>query len=158
MKRRQEADQIDAPAIYLLIYGLQRYRMLRRREDDFGFSADDEDKLQDPDKQFAELLREGPGLGIHTITWVDTCASIERTLGRQAISEFDNRVLFQMSAADSSNLIDSPAANKLGFYRALLYSEERGVGEKFRPYAVPQKSWLTQVRDQFNNRATPPSS
>ena len=71
---------------------------------------------------------------------------------------FDNRVLFQISAADSSNLIDSPAANKLGFYRALLYSEERGVGEKFRPYAVPQKSWLEEVRAQLKKKATPPSS
>jgi hypothetical protein len=59
--------------------------------------------------------------------------------------EFDHRVLFQMSATDSSNLIDSPAANKLGFYRALAYSEEQGVIEKFRPYALPPADWLQQV-------------
>jgi hypothetical protein len=50
-----------------------------------------------------------------------------------------------MSAADSSNLIDSPAANKLGFYRALAYSEEQGVMEKFRPYALPEAQWLKSI-------------
>ena len=47
-----------------------------------------------------------------------------------------------MSAADSSALIDSPAANKLGLYRALAYSEEQGVMEKFRPYGLPSVEWL----------------
>jgi hypothetical protein len=55
-------------------------------------------------------------------------------------------VLFQMSAADSSNLIDSPEANRLGFYRALLYSEEHGRIEKFRPYAPGAPDWLAQVQ------------
>jgi hypothetical protein len=50
-----------------------------------------------------------------------------------------------MSAADSSNLIDSPMANKLGFHRALVFSEELGVMEKFRPYALPPKAWLETI-------------
>jgi hypothetical protein len=54
-----------------------------------------------------------------------------------------------MSAADSSNLIDSPAANKLGFHRALAYSEEQGVVEKFRPYGLPAREWLEQVGDHL---------
>ena len=60
--------------------------------------------------------------------------------------EFDNRILFQMSANDSSNLIDSPAANKLGFNRALIYSEEQGVMEKFRPYAPPPVQWIDLLK------------
>ena len=67
--------------------------------------------------------------------------------------EFDNRILFQMSATDSSNLIDSPAANKLGLYRALAYSEEQGTMEKFRPYAVPDKEWLEGVKARLDARA-----
>ncbi len=146
LKARQESDDPRAPAIYVLVYALQRYRMLRRREDDFSFSSDEEGKAPNPDKQFAELLREGPPLGLHVLTWADTPASLERTLDRQSMGEFDNRILFQMSAADSSNLIDSPIANKLGFYRALFYSEEQGLLEKFRPYALPDEAWLEQVR------------
>jgi hypothetical protein len=67
--------------------------------------------------------------------------------------EFDNRILFQMSANDSSNLIDSPLANKLGFHRALAYSEEQGIMEKFRPYALPAKDWLEQVASRLRARS-----
>ena len=83
------------------------------------------------------------------LTWADTPIAVERTLDRGAMREFDNRVLFQMSAADSSNLIDSPAANKLGFHRALHYSEEQGLMEKFRPYAPPTAEWLAEVKERF---------
>jgi hypothetical protein len=40
-------------------------RAQKRREP--NFSASDEEKKPQPDKQFAELLREGPPLGIHLI-------------------------------------------------------------------------------------------
>jgi DNA segregation ATPase FtsK/SpoIIIE, S-DNA-T family len=152
-QRRVDADEPDLPAIYVFIYGLQRYRMLRRSEDQFSFSAGEEDKAVAADKSFAELLREGPPVGVHVIAWADTLATLERTLDRQALGEFDNRVLFQMSAADSSNLIDTPEANKLGFYRAMLYSEEHGRVEKFRPYAVFDAGWLEQTRDSFRRKA-----
>ena len=57
------------------------------------------------------------------------------------------RVLFQMSAADSSTLIDIPAASKLGVHRALFYSEDRGQPEKFRPYGLPSEEWLAWVKE-----------
>jgi len=135
-----------------MIYGLQRYRMLRKSEESFSFSADETEKKPQPDKLFTDILREGPALGIHVLAWVDTTASIDRTLDRGSMREFDHRILFQMSAADSSNLIDSPAGNKLGFHRALAYSEELGVMEKFRPYALPGKEWLEKVRNSLAAR------
>jgi S-DNA-T family DNA segregation ATPase FtsK/SpoIIIE len=137
--RRRESDT-PGPSIYVVIYGLQRYRILRK-SDDFAFSAGDE-KAVSPDKLFVDMIREGPAEGIHTLAWADTPGSIDRTLDRTSMREFDNRVLFQMSAADSSNLIDSPMANKLGMNRALIYSEEQGLMEKFRPYALPPKEWI----------------
>ncbi|MCZ6681708.1 MAG: FtsK/SpoIIIE domain-containing protein, partial [Planctomycetota bacterium] len=152
--QRLEADRTDAHAVYLLIFGLQRYRMLRRSEDDFSFSRDEAGKPPNPDKLFAELLREGPPFGLHVMTWCDTPISLERTLDRQSLREFDNRVLFQMSATDSSNLIDSPAANQLGFYRALFCSEEEGVLEKFRPYAFMDRQWLDSLKDRFARKGS----
>ncbi len=143
--RGQKAAGGGQQAVYVFIHGLQRYRALRKSEDGFSFSMDDGEKPAQPDKQFAEILREGPPLGVHVVCWCDTPASVERTLDRSSLREFDNRVLFQMSAGDSSNLIDSPAANKLGFYRALAFSEEQGVMEKFRPYALPTETWLDEV-------------
>jgi S-DNA-T family DNA segregation ATPase FtsK/SpoIIIE len=153
MQRRQSVDLGEVPSIYLLVYGLQRYRSLRKSEDSFGgFSMGDEPKKADPGKQFSDLLREGPALGMHTMAWCDTPASVERTLDRTMMRELDNRVLFQMSANDSSNLIDSPAANKLGANRALAYSEEQGVMEKFRPYGLPAKEWLDEAKRKLASR------
>jgi hypothetical protein len=146
MQRRQSGGGANPPPVFVIIYGLQRYRALRKSEESFSFGSGDEEKKPQADKQFADLLREGPALGMHVLAWCDTPASVERTLERTSLREFDNRVLFQMSAADSSNLIDSPLANKLGQNRALLYSEEQGVTEKFRPYALPARAWLEQVK------------
>jgi hypothetical protein len=145
LQKRQDAEPVPRE-IFLFVYGLQRYRILRKSEETYSFSSSDEEKKPDPGKQFADLLRDGPALGLHTIVWADTPANIDRTLDRNAMREFDYRVLFQMSANDSSNLIDSPAANKLGANRALVYSEEQGTMEKFRPYAVADGEWLGRVK------------
>ncbi len=145
LKRRQDDTAGNAPSIFVFILGLQRYRVLRKSEESFGFGGGDEQAAPDPGKQFAELLTEGPAVGIHVLAWVDTMVSAERAINRNLMREFDNRILFQMSAADSSNLIDSPAANRLGACRALAYSEEQGTLEKFRPYAMPDAAFLTEA-------------
>jgi S-DNA-T family DNA segregation ATPase FtsK/SpoIIIE len=77
---------------------------------------------------------------------------MNRTLDRQGMKEFENRILFQMSANDSSTLIDTPAASKLGENRALYYSEEENRIEKFRPYGVPERAWLEAVKQKFAAR------
>lgn len=152
LARRNSEGGANPPPIYLLFYGLQRYRALRKSEDSgFSFGSGDEEKKPQADKQFADILRDGPPAGMHTLAWCDTAAALDRTLDRGAMREFDNRILFQMSANDSSNLIDSPTGNKLGSYRALLYSEEQGVMEKFRPYALPGPKWLAYVQQQLKN-------
>ncbi|MGC8553317.1 MAG: FtsK/SpoIIIE domain-containing protein [Phycisphaerae bacterium] len=143
--RRLESPEASAVDRFIIIYGLQRYRMLRKSEDDFSFSSGGEEKKADPAKDLVSLLRDGPAVGVHVLAWVDTLASQERTFERGTMREFDYRILFQMSAADSSSLIDSPAANKLGFYRALACSEEQGGTEKFRPYFLPDAHWRTRL-------------
>lgn len=143
--RQQTHHASDTPAIYLLIYGLQRFRMLRQ-EEDYGFSSSsDGDESPKPEKQFGTILREGPHLGIHTLTWCDTVNNLNRALDRQGLKEFEIRVLFQMGSTDSSNLIDSPLASKLGLHRALFFSEEQGYVEKFRPYALPDEGWIREA-------------
>ena len=89
---------------------------------------------------------------MHTLIWCDTLNNLQRTLDRQAMRELSLRVAFQMSVADSSNLIDSPLASKLGLHRALFYSEEEGRLEKFRPYGLPAETWLRRVQEQWANR------
>jgi pimeloyl-ACP methyl ester carboxylesterase len=154
-QQRVQAQQHDGPAVFLIVYGLQRYRVLRRNDDALGFSLEDKAEPR-PDAQFSELLREGPSVGIHVLAWADTLSTLERIVDRQTLREFDHRVLFQMSAADSSNLIDSPVANQLGLHRAMLFSEEQGGLEKFRPYDALQDDWLTYVRSKLTGAAGAP--
>ncbi len=126
-----------------------------KSDDDFGYSRYDEDKPIPPAKLFSDILRDGPPVGIHTIIWCDSVNNMNRTLDRQGMKEFENRILFQMSANDSSTLIDTPAGSKLGENRALYYSEEANRIEKFRPYGVPEAEWLDEVKKRFTSRPVP---
>lgn len=147
VNRRQAANDFEAPPIFLFIYGLQRLRDLRRQEDDFGFGRDD--KPVSPAQQFGTIIKEGPGVGVYTVVWCDSLNNVNRALDRQGLREFEMKVLFQMSVTDSSVLIDSPAASKLGMHHALFYMEERGHPEKFRPYGLPAPEWLAEVKEQL---------
>ena len=155
--RRQTDGSAGAGAgeIYLVIYDLQRFRDLRKAEDDFSFSRTEE--KPNPGKQLPTILREGPALGIHVLVWCDSLNNFQRTFERSLMREFESRVLFQMSQNDSSNLIDSPIAGRLGAHRALLFSEEQGKLEKFRPYSLPDAEWLAQLRKRLTAKreATP---
>ncbi len=145
LERRRAGDLTDEPAIYVFVYGLQRFRDLRRDEDDFGFSMSDDDAPPKPAKQFAELFRDGPTFGMHVVCWCDTAGNLMRTIDRPALREFEHRVLFQMSSTDSTNLIDNAMASRLGMHRAIYFNEERGSIEKFRPYATPTREGLGEL-------------
>ena len=148
LDRRMQAESAGstttAAPCFLVIHGLHRYRVLRRPENEFDFSGSG-DGAPAPDKLLARLLREGPALGLHVVAWCDNVANLQRTLDRQTQREFDLRVLFQMSQADSAALIDAPIAGLIGQNRALFASEEQGLVEKFRPYAPPDPEWLAQA-------------
>ena len=154
VERRQKDSPPDVPNIYLVIYDIQRFRDLRKSDDEFGFSSryGEEEKAAPPSKLFGNILKDGPALGVHTIVWCDSLNNLNRTFDRNALREFEMRVLFQMSANDSSTLIDSPAASKLGANRALYFSEEEGRLEKFRPYGLPSDEWIGKVRKQLSSR------
>jgi hypothetical protein len=145
LARRELAGDEDAPPVYLVIFNGGRFRDLRRGEDDFSFSMNRE-KGPSPDKQWAEILRNGPAWGIHTLLWCDSYNNVSRMLDRMALREFEMRVAFQMSAADSSSLLDNPAATRLRQHRGLFASEDLGTIEKFRPYGIPTDAWLDVVK------------
>ncbi|MBX3436632.1 MAG: hypothetical protein KF861_04010 [Planctomycetaceae bacterium] len=151
-RRRDTALGEGHVPLFLLIAGVSKFRDLRKSDDDFslsGFGASSEDAAPATGRMFADLLAEGPPLGMHTLLWADSYSNVDRWLSRQSLREFELRVAFPMNAADSSNLIDSPAASRLGVHRALLYREETGAAAKFRPYGLPTPAWLDTVRDVF---------
>src|SRR5262249_12356466 len=56
VERRQSSGEPGA-AVFVIVYGLQKLRELRRGEDDFGFSRGSAERPPDPSKQFAAILR-----------------------------------------------------------------------------------------------------
>jgi hypothetical protein len=148
--RRRQEEGGDGPEIFLVIHDLARFRDLRRREDEFSFSKREDESS--PADHLDAILREGAGVGVHVITWCDTVNNLNRHFAHQALREFEMRVLFQMSPADSGQMLDSPAASKLGPHRALFYSEEQNRLEKFRPYGFPSEEWLQRVAEQSRRR------
>ncbi|MCB1203990.1 MAG: ATP-binding protein [Verrucomicrobiae bacterium] len=126
--------------VVLFIPNLHRHRKLRH-EEDFSFSLDADAEAK-PSDSLQEIILEGPPWGYHLVTSVDSYNNVTRTLGRKAAGEFEKKVLFQMSAADSASLIDSGKASELGLNRALLYDEAAGTLEIFRPYAMPGMGWF----------------
>ena len=156
LARRQADEHGDYPSIYLTIYDLGRFRDLRKSDDDYGFSS----KRRRREAQPFEATHHDPPrraeLGIHVLCWCDTVGNLNRTFERSTAGEFEQRILFQMSINDSSALIDSPAAGRLGENRGLYFNEELGRTEKFRPYGLPDQAWLDHARDLLAAKPKPP--
>lgn len=148
VKRRMESADTQCPPHYLIVHDLAQFRDLRLSEEDFGFSSSGNGKPPATDKQFRDLLKEGPAVGVHALVWCDSYNSLNRSLDRMTLREIDYRVALQMSPGDSTSLIDSPAAGRLGEHRAILYRDDLGTHVKFRPYRAPTAEWLGWVSEQ----------
>ncbi len=155
--REQQAGDEYHP-IFVMVYNLGQFRDLRKSDDDFGFGSYGEEKTVSVSKQFGDLVSKGASLGIHFVVWSDTYNNLNRWLSPQTLREFERRILFRMSPADSSNLIDSPAAGKLGVHRGLLHLEDVGKLIKFRPFGPPTADWLAFIRSAFQPGQTDDSS
>ncbi len=151
VQRRMDQNLDAAPPVFLILFNLSRFRDLRKSED-YSFSFE-ESSGESPDKQLATILREGPHFGIHTLIWCDTYNNLSRWIDRTSLTDLAWRILLQMSATDSANLMDSPEASRLGVHRAILYNEEQGDFEKFRPYGPPPPAWLAWVNQHLSSSA-----
>ena len=150
LKKRGENAGPDAPEIFIFIQGIQNFKKLKQ-EDEFSFSSSESGST--PGGTLLNLITEGPARGIHVIVTCDTYNNVNRFLGRKALSEFEMRVVFQMSATDSASLIDAPNAGALGLHRALFYNEREGALETFRPYAQPDNGWIDEIARHFAQEA-----
>jgi hypothetical protein len=144
------ARQDDAePPTFVIAFDLSRFRDLRKSDDEFGgFGGFEKEKTVSPSALFSEIVKDGPAAEVFTFVWCDGYQSAQRWLGRELLGRFETRVLFAMNANDSSNLIDSPVAGRLGPNRALLYRGDLGTIDKFRPYKSLSPGWFEELRHQ----------
>ncbi len=146
LARREQGGLREETPIFLVMFNLGKFRDLRKADDDFGFSfGGSGEKKANPGKLFTDLTKNGPGLGIHTIVWSDTYNNVTRSFSSSSLREFELRIVFQLSQSDSSNIIDTPLAGRLGENRAILHLADQGSNEKFRPYGLPTAEWLEEV-------------
>lgn len=148
LEKRRSGDADRTPVV-LTVFSAQRLRQLRPDED----LAFDRDGAGNPAERFARLLADGPEFGIHTMVWCDSLASVQRGLGRRALKAFDARILFQMSASDSTELIDADDASRLGLHTALLVTQGDGRSEKFRPFSLPDSDTIERLEQGVRGRA-----
>ena len=125
---------------FLFLHGLQKNKKLKFDEE-MSFSLDANASAHSG-LQLNKLIIEGAGVGFHVVATCDSYNNVMRCLSRKAVSEFEMRVVFQMSSNDSASLIDSPQANDLGLHRAILFNGQEGWTETFRPYALPEAEWI----------------
>jgi len=148
-RRSAGTDALNNAPHFLVLHDLAQFRNLRRTEEEYSFSSSSKNGKPTPlDKQFRTLLCEGPSVGIHVLLWCDSYNGLNRFVDRITLREFDYRVALQMSAADSTSLIDSPAAGHIGEQRALFYRDDLGTQAKFRPYGRPTSEWLGWVAER----------
>jgi hypothetical protein len=157
VSRRKEETGKDHPPVFVFLSNFSRFRDLRNEQDEFGFGRTDDTRGPQAGAQLADVFKDGPAVGVHTVVWCDTYSNLTRWITQSTLREFELRIAFQMNSADSSSLIDSPAASRLGGHRALLYLRELGTTEKLRPYAVPSADWVSTVAARFR-QALPPQA
>jgi DNA segregation ATPase FtsK/SpoIIIE-like protein len=152
LDRRQKGESADRSPLFLFVFGIHRFRELRKTEEDFGFGRRNAEREPSPAERLTALLRDGPPVGIHLIVWCDSLTNLNRSFERPQLREFGMRVLFQMSPTDSSTLMDTPAASRLGRNRALFLVEDQDRPEKFRPYGLPSTEWLEETCRKLRER------
>ncbi len=150
-RRQSGADQGRSPVV-LTVFGLQRLRQLRPDEDG-GFGAE-RVTGPDPAESFGRILSDGPECGVHAIVWCDSLAAVQRNLGRRRLRDFEARILFQMSATDSTELIDDDGASRLGLHSALFANQGEGQRLKFRPCSLPGAEVVAALGAAIRTRTT----
>ena len=138
---------------FLILLGMHRARDLRQDDTHRSMSFGSND-VPGMNEQFAAILRDGPECGVHVLGWCDSYGNLDKIVEHRLLAEFGTRVVGQMSASDSSRLIEEDGASKLDRpYRVIKYDEERvGALEIFRPYAVPPRSWVADVAEKLHGR------
>jgi len=158
VKQRLECDEATVAkraSLFVVAHGLHRARDLRADDDGYGgFSFSDEEAAAPGLPQlFAEIIREGPEVGVHVIAWADAVANLQRVIDRRLWREFDMRVALQMTADDSAALLDNdPRAAQLRDFRGYYYSAEENRLEKFSPYGPPALEWLNDLGARLGAR------
>jgi hypothetical protein len=132
-----DAGQPAGPPLVLAIFGLQSARELQSQ--DYKASPEAE--------TFQEILYDGPDVGIHVVTWVNTYSRLTSVLEKQYVNEFEGRVALR---GGSSGKLLSQLSGDLDIKRhfGLYYNQmEQASAQKFRSYGQSALDWMQSAID-----------
>ncbi len=147
VQREENAELASGAEQILVVRNIGQFRTLRKDDDDFGLGGFGTPKELTTSGMFSDILKRGPLVGIHVVVWSDTFSNVVRWLSSSLLREFENRIAFRMNQTDSASLIDSPVASSLGPARAIIYRDQTGSTEKFRPFAWPSAEWIRSLTE-----------
>lgn len=132
------------PETWLVLAGLHAWRDLRPVEF----------KLAPAAEQLLRIAERGPEVGVHTVAWADSFATLEQSFKRAGVAHFDHRAILRVGEGDSNQLLGSPVAARLADGRALYRFEGWALGEaeKFKPYPVPEAETLADLAARIRGR------
>jgi S-DNA-T family DNA segregation ATPase FtsK/SpoIIIE len=145
VSREENADLAGGPEHVLIVRNIGQFRSIRKEEDDFGLGGFGEAKAATSASMFSDVVKRGSLVGVHVIVWSDSFSNAMRWLSNALLREFENRIVFRMNQTDSASLIDTPVAANLGQGRAIVYRDQTGTVDKFRPFAWPSETWLQSI-------------
>ena len=148
LQREETIADGEQPEIICVIRNLGQFRALRKDDDDYGFGGFGEPKAANSATFLTDLIKRGPLVGIHFLIWADTYSNATRWLANSMMREFEYRIAFRMNQTDSASLLDTPVASALSPGRAILYRDQTGAADKFRPFAWPSIDWLRNAIPQ----------
>ena len=143
--REESAELAAGPEHIFIVRNIGQFRSIRKEEDDFGLGGFGEAKAATSASMFSDLVKRGSLVGVHVIVWADSFSNAMRWLSNSLLREFENRIVFRMNQTDSASLIDTPVAANLGQGRAIIYRDQTGTVDKFRPFAWPSETWLQSI-------------
>lgn len=103
-----------------------------------------------------QIVREGPAVGVHTLLWGTSVATLDHHLTRDTWRGFGLRLVGPLDGTTSQAAIDSPAAASLRPNQTLLYDEFASRLVRARPYAMPDPAWLATAHG--SRAAAPPAA
>ncbi len=133
-------NHADAPPCLLVVNGLDAAHDLARGE------AHGNGASHGGLAHLEQIVSEGPAVGVHTLLWGTSLETLDRQLTRETWRGFALRVVGPLDGATSQAVIDSPAAASLRPHQTLLYDEFEARLVRSRPYAIPDASWLANLR------------
>lgn len=128
-KRLADGDY-SAPTEMVVLFGLQRALSVKP-PDPYG-----DDPEARTASQLADVLRDGPEVGVHVVTVIDSVMSLERRLGHDALAELALRVGGSLASPADLQFVTGTYSSPADVRRnqLVLGDQQRGSVVRMRAY------------------------